>query len=69
MQEVAQLYLGHNHRGFQKYVPLSFAETKYQKLLAWSTSIASSMAVNSDSPAHVVIFQQVNIRQSLVAEY
>jgi hypothetical protein len=56
-QEMAVLYLGQDERTLAERVPLAFAESKYQKLLAWTNTVAESMALNDHSPAHVMIFQ------------
>ncbi|OAQ87559.1 nitrate assimilation regulatory protein nirA [Purpureocillium lilacinum] len=56
VQEVAVVYFKHDKRSLSQRVPLAFAEAKYQRLLAWTDTLAMGMARGEYSPAHVLIF-------------
>lgn len=51
------VYFKHDKRSLSQRVPLAFAEAKYQRLLAWTDTLAMGMARGEYSPAHVLIFQ------------
>lgn len=42
----------------------SFAETKYQKLLAWANTLPRELSNDKDSASHVYLFQYVSPRRS-----
>ncbi|KJZ80085.1 hypothetical protein HIM_00799 [Hirsutella minnesotensis 3608] len=55
-QEVAVVYVKHDDGSIHDRVPLSFAEAKYRKLLAWMDTIDADMLREDDVAAHVVMF-------------
>ncbi|KAG5971061.1 hypothetical protein E4U55_001322 [Claviceps digitariae] len=58
MQEVFAVYNNRlDPRPLRERVSLAFAEAKYQKLLAWSDSVESSVSRGEHSSGHVLIFQ------------
>ncbi|KAG6004552.1 hypothetical protein E4U21_000936 [Claviceps maximensis] len=56
MQEVFAVYNKLDSRPLRERVSLAFAEAKYQKLLAWSDNVESSVSREEHSPGHVLIF-------------
>ncbi|KAG6016425.1 hypothetical protein E4U43_003667 [Claviceps pusilla] len=56
MQEVFVVYNRLDPRPLRERVSLAFAEAKYQKLLAWSDGVESSVSRGEHSPGHVLIF-------------
>ena len=57
VQEVLAFYNSPTDRALSERVSLSFAEQKYQKLLAWADTIASKLSYGSHRPLHAYIFQ------------
>ncbi|KAK8048478.1 hypothetical protein PG994_010208 [Apiospora phragmitis] len=63
VQEVAVVYIVKSDTPVADRVPMSFAESKYQKLLAWSDTLASTYAYGHQSPAnhlHFHILKNIN---------
>ncbi|KAK8140363.1 hypothetical protein PG984_000429 [Apiospora sp. TS-2023a] len=56
VQEVAVVYIAKSNTPVADRVPMSFAESKYQKLLAWSDTLASTYAYGHQSPANNLLF-------------
>lgn len=56
-REVASVYFIPGGAPVKDRVPLAFAESRYQRLLRWSDSLAPSMARGDHSVAHVILFQ------------
>ncbi|KAK8041951.1 hypothetical protein PG993_006474 [Apiospora rasikravindrae] len=56
VQEVATVYIVKSGTPVAERVPMSFAESKYQKLLAWSDTLASTYAYGHQSPANTLLF-------------
>ncbi|KAK7952546.1 uncharacterized protein PG986_008274 [Apiospora aurea] len=56
VQEVAAVYIVKSGTLVADRIPMSFAESKYQKLLAWSDTLASTYAYGRQSPANLLLF-------------
>jgi hypothetical protein len=59
IQEINTLYILTDNTSLEKRVPLSFAESKYQSLLAWSDTLLPDMINGENSSVHVLFFQWV----------
>jgi hypothetical protein len=57
IQEINTLYVLTGNTSLEKRVPLSFAESKYQSLLAWSDNLLPDMIHSANSSVHVLFFQ------------
>jgi hypothetical protein len=57
IQEINTMYNLTDDTPLDKRVSLSFAESKYQSLLAWADSLLPSMIHGEHSPSHVLFFQ------------
>jgi hypothetical protein len=56
-QEIATVYTVREKESLQDRVSLAFAESKYQKLLAWADSLDTNMLRNELNSAPVLFFQ------------
>ncbi|KJZ70704.1 hypothetical protein HIM_09888 [Hirsutella minnesotensis 3608] len=54
--EVAVVYVKHDDGSIYDHVPLSFAEAKYRKLLAWMDTIDADILLEDGVAAHTVMF-------------
>lgn len=57
MHEVAEVYYKQSPIPLVDRVSLTFAEEKYQKLLAWSDSLAGDVSTRDDGRCYVLLFQ------------
>ena len=57
VQEINTKYTLTEETPINNRVPLSYAESKYQKLLDWSDSLLPGMLNGEQSPPHVLFFQ------------
>lgn len=57
IQEINTKYTLAEETPIANRVPLSYAESKYQKLLDWSDSLLPDMLTGEHSPPHVLFFQ------------
>jgi hypothetical protein len=57
VQEVLVFYLSHIGDSVPLKVPLSFAESKYQKLLHWADAVENDTAHGEYTLCHALIFQ------------
>jgi hypothetical protein len=57
IQEIHTLYILTDNTSLENRVPLSFAESKYQSLLAWSDTLLPDMINGENSSVHVLFFQ------------
>jgi hypothetical protein len=57
IQEIHTLYILTDNTSLENRVPLSFAESKYQSLLAWSDTLLPNMINDENSSVHVLFFQ------------
>ncbi|KAJ8109113.1 hypothetical protein OPT61_g7694 [Boeremia exigua] len=56
IQQTNTLYILTGNTPLEKQVPLSFAESMYQRLLNWSDTLLPDMLHGKHSPAHVLFF-------------
>jgi hypothetical protein len=57
IQEINTIYTLADNSPLDKRVSLSYAESKYQRLLDWSDSLLPGMLRDEHSPTHVLFFQ------------
>jgi hypothetical protein len=57
IQEIHTIYILTDNTSLRNRVPLSFAESKYQSLLAWSDTLLPDMINDKNSSIHVLFFQ------------
>ena len=56
-QEVLSVYSNNDGTSRTDQVPLAFAESKYQQLLAWADTLSREMKQSDQPPTHVLYFQ------------
>lgn len=54
---VSEILLVYRNTESQQKISLTFALSKYYKLLSWADTLPHSMARSEYNPAHVVVFQ------------
>lgn len=59
-QEILAVYNMEDDLPLVERVIPSFAEAKYQKLLAWADTLPPSLSNNTNSAAHVYLFQYIS---------
>jgi hypothetical protein len=57
VQEILAVYNMHEDTPLVKRVIPAFAESKYQKLLAWADTLHTELANDAKSAPHVYLFQ------------
>lgn len=57
VQEINVVYNLKDSSPLIQRVALAFAESKYQKLLAWADTLTSELQLDENSPGHIFFFQ------------